>query len=234
MIAVLKRELNQYFISPIAYVFIAAYTLLAGYFFFNYNLYSNTTDMRSVFEYMFTVTIFIIPVLTMRLMSEDRRNKTDQLLRMCPITAGEIVVGKYFAALITYFISLLIFPIMALVMSFSAAVEWPVIIGNFIGLLLLGATLISTGLFVSSLTENQIIAAIGGFCIAFFLLLLDSLSNIVSNVTFSNFLNKISFQTHYRGFTLGVLSFANILFFISISAFFVYLTALVFEQRRFN
>ena len=99
MTAIFKREINAYFDTPLGYVFLAVYYLFAGYFFYNYNLYANSTDMRALFEILFTVTLFLVPILTMRLMSEDRRNKTDQLLMMAPIGTLAIVMGKLLAAM---------------------------------------------------------------------------------------------------------------------------------------
>lgn len=232
MRAILKRETNAYFDTPLGYVFLAVYYLFAGFFFFNYNLYSNSTDMRSLFSIMFTVTLFLIPILTMRLMSEDRRAHTDQLLMMAPVSTLSIVMGKMLAAVIVYLAALSITLIQAVVLSTFAAVEWSVIIGHFLGLLLLGMALISVGMFISALTENQIIAAIGGFCVGFFLMLLDSLASMISNSVLAGFVSDLSFQTHYQNFTLGIFDFSDVIFYLSITALFVFFTCCAFEKRR--
>ena len=232
MRAILKRETNAYFDTPLGYVFLAVYYLFAGFFFFNYNLYSNSTDMRSLFSIMFTVTLFLIPILTMRLMSEDRRAHTDQLLMMAPVSTLSIVMGKMLAAVIVYLAALSITLIQAVVLSTFAAVEWSVVIGHFLGLLLLGMALISVGMFISALTENQIIAAIGGFCVGFFLMLLDSLAGMISNSVLAGFVSDLSFQTHYQNFTLGIFDFSDVIFYLSITALFVFFTCCAFEKRR--
>lgn len=232
MRAILKREANAYFDTPLGYVFLAVYYLFAGFFFFNYNLYSNSTDMRSLFSIMFTVTLFLIPILTMRLMSEDRRAHTDQLLMMAPVSTLSIVMGKMLAAVIVYLAALSITLIQAVVLSTFAAVEWSVVIGHFLGLLLLGMALISVGMFISALTENQIIAAIGGFCVGFFLMLLDSLASMISNSVLAGFVSDLSFQTHYQNFTLGIFDFSDVIFYLSITALFVFFTCCAFEKRR--
>lgn len=231
MRAILKRETNAYFDTPLGYVFLAVYYLFAGFFFFNYNLYSNSTDMRSLFSIMFTVTLFLIPILTMRLMSEDRRAHTDQLLMMAPVSTLSIVMGKMLAAVIVYLAALSITLIQAVVLSTFAAVEWSVVIGHFLGLLL-GMALISVGMFISALTENQIIAAIGGFCVGFFLMLLDSLASMISNSVLAGFVSDLSFQTHYQNFTLGIFDFSDVIFYLSITALFVFFTCCAFEKRR--
>lgn len=232
MRAILKRETNAYFDTPLGYVFLAVYYLFAGFFFFNYNLYSNSTDMRSLFSIMFTVTLFLIPILTMRLMSEDRRAHTDQLLMMAPVSTLSIVMGKMLAAVIVYLAALSITLIQAVVLSTFAEVEWSVVIGHFLGLLLLGMALISVGMFISALTENQIIAAIGGFCVGFFLMLLDSLASMISNSVLAGFVSDLSFQTHYQNFTLGIFDFSDVIFYLSITALFVFFTCCAFEKRR--
>ncbi|MEG2931358.1 MAG: ABC transporter permease [Ruthenibacterium sp.] len=232
MIAILKRELNAYFDTPLGYVFVAVYYLFAGYFFFSYNLYGNSTDMRSLFSILFTVTLFLIPILTMRLMSEDRRAKTDQLLMMSPVSALEIVLGKLFAALIVYLLAMSITLVQAVVLASFAPVEWSVILGHFLGLFLLGTALIAVGLFISALTENQIIAAIGGFCVGFFLMLLDSLAGLIGNSMLAGFVTDLSFQTHYQNFTLGVFDASDIVFYLSVTALFAFFTVCAFEKRR--
>lgn len=232
MTAIFKREINAYFDTPLGYVFLAVYYLFAGYFFYNYNLYANSTDMRALFEILFTVTLFLVPILTMRLMSEDRRNKTDQLLMMAPIGTLAIVMGKLLAAAVVYLAAMLITIVEAFVLSVFAAVEWSVVIGHFIGLFLLGLALISVGMLISTLTENQIIAAIGGFCVGFFLMLLDSVAGLIGNSVLASFVTDLSFQTHYRNFTLGIFSVADLVFYLSVTALFVFFAVMAFEKRR--
>ena len=210
MSAILKREMNAYFDSPLGYVFIAVYDLFAGYFFLLYNLYGNSTDMRALFEMMFTVTLFLIPVLTMRLMSEDKKARTDQLLLMA-ITL-----------------------VQAAVLSQFAVVEWSVVLGHFIGLFLLGAALTAIGIFISALTENQVIAAIGGFCTGFFLMLLDSAAGMIANTRLAGFVTDLSFQAHYKNFTYGLFNVADIVFYASVAGLFLFLTVCAFEKRRFE
>ena len=234
MRSVFKREFKSYFYSPLGYVFVAAYYLFTGFFFFNYNLYGNTSDMRALFSTMFTVTLFLVPILTMRMMSEDRKMKTDQILMMAPVGTVAIVLGKLFAALCVYLIAMSSTMLVAVVLQVLGRPEWPVVIGHFIGLFLLGGALICIGMFISSLTENQIIAAIGGFCVGFFMMLLDSIANIVSVGAIAVVLKILSFQTRYQPFTLGILGAADIMFFASIGAFFVFLTISFFEKRRWD
>lgn len=232
MTAILKRELDAYFNTPLGYVFLSVYYLFSGYFFFRFNLYGNSTDMRSLFEMLFTVTLFLVPILTMRLMSEDRRAKTDQLLLMSPVSTLEILLGKLLSAVLVYLLALAMTLIQAFLLSRLSSVEWSVVLGHFFGLFLLGCALISVGLFLSALTENQIIAAIGGFCVGFFLMLLDSVAGLIQNSVLARFVTDLSFQTHYQNFTLGMFNLVDAVFFLSVTALFVFFTLCVFEKRR--
>ena len=224
MSAILKREMNAYFDSPLGYVFIAVYDLFAGYFFLLYNLYGNSTDMRALFEMMFTVTLFLIPVLTMRLMSEDKKARTDQLLLMSPVSGTAIVAGKFLAAVFGYLAA----------KAITLVQEWSVVLGHFIGLFLLGAALTAIGIFISALTENQVIAAIGGFCTGFFLMLLDSAAGMIANTRLAGFVTDLSFQAHYKNFTYGLFNVADIVFYASVAGLFLFLTVCAFEKRRFE
>ncbi|MDR3336670.1 MAG: hypothetical protein LBT16_05645 [Treponema sp.] len=234
MISIWKREIKAYFYSPLGYVFIAAYYLFTGFFFFNYNLYGNSADMRSLFDILFTVTLFLAPILTMRLMSEDRKMKTDQILLMAPVRSSQVILGKYTAALCVYLIAMSGALVVSIIAEVFGSPEWPVIIGHFAGLFLLGASLIAIGIFISVLTENQIIAAIGGYSAGFLMMLLDSIASIFSGNFIAALLHGMSFRIRYQPFTLGIFSVDNLLFFISISVFFIFLTTGQFEKRRWG
>lgn len=234
MTAILDREIKAYFQSPLGYVFVGVMFLFTGYFFFAYNLYGNTTDMRGIFSTLFTVVLFLIPILTMRLMSEDKKMKTDQLLLTSPVSRTALVLGKYLAAVCVYMLSIMSTMAAAVVISRLAEPEWPVIFGHFIGLFLLGITLIAICLFLSSLTESQVIAAIGGFAVSFFLMLIDTLAPVISIKAIGKVLENLSFQNRYASFTLGMLNASDIVFFLSIAAMFVCFTVGVLEKRRWS
>ncbi len=232
MSAIFKREFRAYFQSPLGFVFIAVLYFFTAYYFFTYNLYGNTTDMSTMFRQLFSIVLFMVPILTMRLMSEDKRTKTDQLLLTAPISGIELVVGKYLAALCVYLIAVSGTFLMAVVLSHYASPDWPVVLGNILGLALLGTSLISICMFLSSLTESQVIAAVSGFAVSLFLVLADALVSVVSSSAFQTFFSYISFNDHYNGFTYGIIDFANVLFFVSIAVLFLLLTAVVIEKRR--
>ena len=232
MLVVFKREFLAYFYAPIGPVFIAAYYLLSGFFFFNYNLYGNTNDMRSLFGVLFTITLFLIPLITMRLMSEDKKLKTDQLLLMCPQGAFGLIAGKYLAALCVYLLGLTSVLAEAIVLAAAGSVEWPLVLGNLAGIFLLGAALTAIGLFISAMTENQVIAAIGAYCVSLFLMLLDSITVLVSGNALTNLMKALSMRTRYEYFTLGIMGIDHVVYFASVSIFFVFLASGKFERQR--
>ena len=234
MSAVMKRELNYYFSSAIGYIFIAVFYVFAGFYFFATCLLSGYSTLSYVFSNMFAIAVFLVPVLTMRLWSEEKKQKTDQALFTAPVKLLPIVLGKYFAALIIYAISLAIFLVFGLVISCFVTPEWSVIIGNLIGLFLLGAALIAIGMFLSSLTENQVIAAVSGFAVGLVIMMLDSIGSLFSNTFLVSIFTNLSFNAHYTNFTTGLLNFVDVIFFLSVISVFVFLTVRVFEKKRWS
>ncbi len=234
MFAIFRRETRNYFSSPIAYIYIAVFYAFASFYFFATTLMSNSTSLSNVFSSLFTISLFLIPILTMRLLSEDRRYKTDQALITAPVSILGIVMGKYLAAVLIYLIGILITLVMAVIVALFATPDWAVIFGHFIGLFLLGAALIAIGTFISSLTENQVIAAVGGFAAGFALMLVDALTSVVSSPLGQSIIEGVSFYQRYQSFTVGVLDFADVIFYLSVCVLFVFFTVRVFEKRRWS
>jgi ABC-2 type transport system permease protein len=178
MLAVFRREIRAYFISPIGFTFIGFFLLLAGLFFAFTNLLSGSPNYTSVLSSLTFVFLFLVPILTMRLLSEDMKQKTDQLLITSPLSITGIVIGKYLAAVGVLLITLIITVIYPVIMSFYAVggLAWWEILGGYIGFFLLGSCFISVGLFFSSLTDNQLIAAVITFAALLFIWILDPIS----------------------------------------------------------
>ncbi|MDR0198090.1 MAG: ABC transporter permease, partial [Oscillospiraceae bacterium] len=220
MIAVFKRELGAYFTTPLGYVFIGVYVFCSGAFFYMFTLTSGipsvgAVDMSVMFTMMFFVLMVTVPILTMRLLSEEKKNKTDQLTLTAPLSLFGLVMGKFMAAFAIFLISTVVMPIYGLVLAhFSPEhFRWAVVWGNIAGLIMLGAVYTSVGLFVSSLTENQMIAAIISILlnIAF---LLSSVASSYVNIGFISYaLTEMSLLDRYNEFTAGIFRFSNMLFF---------------------
>lgn len=232
MIAIFKRELKAYFASPIGFVFLAAGFLFSGLYFYAYNLYAGATNLSALYSVMFSVILFLIPVLTMRLLSEEKRQKTDQLLLTSPVSCSGIVLGKFSAAAFVYFLCIASTLLDAVVLSFFTRVNVQLIIGNFLGLLFVGCALIGICLYLSSLTENQLIAAVSGFCVSILVILIDALEPLVGNELLRKAFSAVNFSTRYRPFTSGLLELRNVVFFVSVAALFLYFTIARLERRR--
>ena len=222
MLAIIKREILSYFSSATGYIILAAFYVFGGFYFYMTSLASNTTDLSYTFSSLFIILIFIIPILTMKLFSEEKKQKTDQALLTAPISLTSMTLGKYFAAIIMYLFCITITLIYAIIVSFFNSPDWAIFASNFLGIFLLGSALIAIGMFLSSITESQIIAAIGGIVIGVLMLFIESIAHAVSVEFISKFLNKISFMNYYDDFTLGIISLENVVFFLSVCILFVF------------
>lgn len=232
MFAIFKRELKAYFTSPLGYVFLAIFYAFSGLFFYIFSLSVGSTDISSVFLMMFMVLMVFVPLLTMRLLSEDKKQKTDQLILTAPVSLLSIVMGKFLAAYAIFAIGVAVMPVYGFVMSTFATVSWLPIWGNTVGLLLLGGIFVSIGLFISSLTENQMIAAIGGFFINLMILLMNTLKSALPNGFLQDVLSSISVYSRYSEITSGIFSLSSLIFFVSVIFIFMFLTVRVLEKRR--
>ena len=232
MFAIFKRELKAYFTSPLGYVFLAIFYAFSGLFFYIFSLSVGSTDISSVFLMMFIVLMVFVPLLTMRLLSEDKKQKTDQLILTAPVSLLSIVMGKFLAAYAIFAIGVAVMPVYGFVMSTFATVSWLPIWGNTVGLLLLGGIFVSIGLFISSLTENQMIAAIGGFFINLMILLMNTLKSALPNGFLQDVLSSISVYSRYSEITNGIFSLSSLIFFVSVIFIFLFLTVRVLDKRR--
>lgn len=232
MFAIFKREFRAYFTSPLGYVFLAIFYAFSGLFFYIFSLSVGSTDISSVFLMMFMVLMVFVPLLTMRLLSEDKKQKTDQLTLTAPVSLLSIVMGKFLAAYAIFAIGVAVMPVYGFVMSTFAKVSWLPIWGNTVGLLLLGGIFVSIGLFVSSLTENQMIAAIGSFFINLMILLMNTLTSALPTGFLQDVLSSISVYSRYSQITNGIFSLSSLIFFVSVIFIFLFLTVRVLEKRR--
>ncbi len=236
MSAIFKREFRSYFSSPVGYVVLAIMFIFAGYAFFMYNMYAGSTSLSYVFYNMYQINLMLVlPVLTMRLFSEEKRQKTDQALFTAPTSLTGIVIGKFLAALALFAIGLSIALVFAIIIAFQVSPDWLVVIGNYVGMLMLGGMIIAIGLLISSLTESQFIAALCTFGVSFMLMLLDNLSSIFQGVSWINSVVAfLSINTRYYNFTLGLINYDDLVFFLSVQAIFIFLTIRTLDRKRWS
>ncbi len=173
MIAILKKEFRSYFSSPTGFVFMGFFLLLTGFFFVMTNVLQANPDYNSVLGSITFIFLIVVPVLTMRLISEETKQKTDQLLLTSPLSLTKMVLGKYFAAVGVFLLTLLVTALYPVLLSLFGSVAVWEILGGYIGFFLLGSSFIAVGLFVSSLTDNQVVAAIVTFVSLLVMWLID-------------------------------------------------------------
>ena len=236
MSAVFRRDFKAFFTSPIGYFVLAVLFAFSGFFFTAYNLIGGSSSLTGVFANVFSIVLMLVlPILTMRLFSDEKRQRTDQALLTAPVSLTSIVLGKFFAALLIFALGSCIMLVYAVIISFQVSPDWVVILGNYVGMLLLGAMIISIGLFLSSLTESQLIAALGTFAVSFCLIMLDSLSSLFyGNEIINSVVSFLSVTQRYNDFTSGIISYDNIIFFLSIQILFIFLTVRVLDRKRWS
>jgi ABC-2 type transport system permease protein len=248
----MKKEIGAYFSSPIAYVVISGFLLLVGYFFYSLVSWFNAQAMQMaqnpyyaqqininemvfspLFHNMSIILILVAPLLTMRLLAEEKKNGTDELLYTSPLSVGQIILGKYFAALVMLAAML---GLTALLSIFAFAFGNPEIapwLTGYLGLFLMGATFIAIGLFFSSLTDNQIVAAFLAFVTLLLLLVLNWVASSGSG-TWQNVLSYLSFSQHFEDMTRGILDTKDVVYYLSFSFFGIFLAHSVIQSRRWR
>lgn len=234
MSAILKRELSSYFRSATAYVVLGVYFFFSGLFFYLYCFRNNSTNLSYVYANMFYIIMFIIPIIAMKTFSEEKRQKTDQALLTSPTSLTEIVIGKFLGAFVLYTICCSIFLLYAIVISFFAQPQWSVILCTFLGILLLGGAFIAINVFISALTESMIVAAVAGMAIGLLIDMTSYLISMISVTWISDLLEKINFINYYQNFTYGILSITDVVFFLSVTALFLFFTVRILEKRRWS
>ena len=233
MNAIRKRDLQGFFRSPLGYVYIGAFLAVMNLYFFATCVLSSSSDVSSMFSNMLIVFLFLMPILTMRLFSEDYKQGTDRLLLTAPISVWAIVGGKFLAAIGVLLRALLgTVPWLLIILLFGTP-SWSAILGCYIAVLCAAAIFAAMGMFLSSLTESQLIAAVLSFALFLGLYVADMLSySMGTDGLLGSILNWFSIFTRYDTFMSGQFSLGNLIYFLSLTGLFLYLTARVLERRR--
>lgn len=288
MLAIYKKELRQYFNSMIGFVFLAFFLVIIGIYTWAYNLSSGLGNFEVTLGGISFMYVLLVPILTMRIVAEENRQKTDQLLYTAPVSLTKIIVGKYFAVLTLFscaFIPICIYPL--IIHMYGTDVRLAPAYSSIIGFYLLGAATIAIGLFISSLTESQVIASVVSFITLLLTFLLSNITgmlpteaisqcvmiavlwlviclvfyHMMNNVTvlvmmavigetaiwiiyavksslyeslLTNILNTLALSTRFDNFSLGILNYDAIVYYVSIAFLFVFLTIQMIKKKRFN
>jgi ABC-2 type transport system permease protein len=255
-LAIAKKELNIYFATPIAYVMFTLFIIIGSYFFLRLlsgyqqaslrymqspeilsRLNFQDAIFRALFGNMGVILIFIVPFLTMRLVAEEKRQRTIELLYSTPITPGDVVWGKYVAALAILFCTLaltLIYPVsVQLVTRDQSGVEWRSILLGYTGLFLLGAAYMALGLFISSLTESQVVAALVTFVILLMTWIVGWMAAETEGIK-RELVTYLSSVSHLDSFSRGTIELKDLLYFLSICALGLFATHRAIEAHRWS
>jgi ABC-2 type transport system permease protein len=228
---IFKKEFGVYFVSPIAYIVISIFLLVTGWFFFSAFFLFNQATLRGFFGLLPVTLSFLVPAITMRLFSEELNVGSYEILLTLPVTSLDVILGKFLASVA--FIAAMLIPTIAypITVSFLGQLDWGPVVGGYTGALLLGAAFSSIGLFVSSLTRNQIIAFITGMAICFGLTLIDKMLFFLPQ-SMLGFLQYLGADFHFQNISKGILDSRDILYFLSVCFIALYGTYLGMQEKR--
>ena len=228
---IFRREFRHYFVTPIAYIVIAIFLILTGWFFFSTFFLYSQAELRNFFSLLPIIFSFIVPTITMRLFSEEYSVGSYEILVTMPVTDCDIILGKFFAALA--FIAVMLLPTISYAISVSLLgdLDWGPVVGGYVGALLLGAAFCAVGLFASALTKNQIIAFIVGMIICFALTMVDKILFFLPE-SMLGFFQFIGADFHFENVARGILDTRDILYFVSVVFVALYGTFLVLQEKK--
>ncbi len=252
ILAVFKKEIRSYFVSPIAYTVLTLFAVMAGFFFWiitqSYQMASLQSMMnpmaaqglnpaewvfRPLFRNLAVIMLFIMPALTMRLFSEEKKQGTAELLFTYPVRDVELLLGKYLAALVLFLAMLGLTLVYPLLLARFTRIEWGPTLTGYLGLALLGLAFLALGVLLSSLTENQIIAGISAFGAALLLWIVAWPAD-QAGPTARVVLNHLSIIAHQDGFTKGVIETKDVIFYLDFSLLCLFLTLRSLESKRWR
>lgn len=253
MFAIYKKELRSYFITPVGYVYVGIFLALSALICCFTTLHNMSYETASYFTYIMFGLVVMIPLLTMRLFSEEKKQRTEQMLLTAPVSLTGMVLGKFFAAFTLFVGTLLVsclnfFPLYSIAIEERAAANLeyqgagdsiigPVtgqIVGRLIGIILIGAAFIAIGTFISSFTESQLAAAVTTIAVILGMVIIGFLNSTIDVYAVRFVLDWISVLSRYSNFSYGLFDFSALVYYLSICSVFLFLTVRVYEKRRWN
>jgi len=243
-LAIAGRELRAYFFSPLAYVILTFFLLVNGGVFLLIVSYLNDPragGSTAPFELVLGGTIFfwlillpVTPILTMRLLSEERRSGTIEMLMTAPVSEAQVVVAKYLAALGFYVFLWLPTLAYVAIVAYHSEVDWGPIASGYLGVLGIGAVFLAVGLFGSSFTKNQVVAAMAGFAMVIFLFAVAFLDNLITNEAVKQAVSYMSLLDHMDEFGKGIVDSRRLVYYLSTVVLFLFLTSRALEAKKWR
>lgn len=234
MLAIWKRELQSYFYTPVGYVFMGVFLSLSGLFFYMLVLDARSSDVLTFLGQISYLWMLLSPVLTMRLLAEEKQKRTDQLLLTSPVSLPGIVLGKYLAAVTVMACTVLLTLVYVLVVALYGAVYPGELMVGYLGFILQGSAFLALDLYISGCASNQVTAAVAAFGVNLALWLMDLLASGVTQAWLQDALSFFSLYQRYNPFLMGQLSFASIGFDLAFIAAFLALTVHSLDSRRYR
>lgn len=228
-----RKELRTFFDSHIAYIVITIFLLIAGWFFFSDLFLVNQASLRNLFSIIPFIFMFFVPAVTMRLISEEKRSGTIEGLVTLPVSDYEIILGKFLAGLILIVVAVMLTLVYAITLSGIGDFDFGSVVSGYVGLIFLGAAYLSIGIFTSSLTENQIVAFITSFVIIFALFMLDKVLMFMPAIL-ASFLEYLSVSYHFSNISRGVIDSRDVIYYLSLVFFFLFLAVRALESRKWR
>lgn len=249
ILAIAGKELRSYFASPIAYVIIGLFALLFGFFFYLFlnffveesqrammgggTVNVNERMIRPLLQNAAVIILFVMPIITMRTYAEEKRSGTIELLLTSPVTDVQIILGKFLGAMGLFVAMLLVTLIDLAILFLLGNPEWKPIATGYLGLLLMGASIVSIGLLISSRTKNQIVAGVMTFAVVLMLWVIGWMGE-ASGPTTKAVLSFLSITDHMEDFTLGIIDTKHIVYYLSFITFGLFLTAKSVDSERWS
>ncbi|MBD3422084.1 MAG: ABC transporter permease subunit [Chitinivibrionales bacterium] len=237
VLTIFKKEFKAYFLSPVAYVYITIYLAVTNFLFFQGFFIMNQADVRSYFGLLPWIFLLFIPAITMRIWAEEKKVKTLELLLTWPLRDVEVVVGKFLASFAFLCVAILLSITVPITVAILGDPDPGPIIGGYIGAVLMGAAYLSIGLWISSLTENQIVAFIFAMAITFGMFFIGNqfvLMNLPFKHQLAPILSYVSLGNHYESIMRGVLDSRDIIYYLSVIGFFLFLNVRSLESRKWE
>ena len=228
-----RRELKSYFSSPVAYIVITLFLLLSGWFFSAALFLANTADLRGLFSGVRLILLFFVPAISMRLLAEEKRSGTIEILSTMPLKNWQLVLGKFLPSFILIAVTILLTLVHYFTLLLIGEPDFGASFGGYLGTLFMAGVYLSIGLFTSSMTKNQIVAFITAFVIIFVLFLMDKVVIFVPSFM-ATFFEFLSTDYHYENIARGVIDSRDVIYFLSVTFFFLFLTVKSLETRKWK
>ncbi len=234
MFAIYKKELRSYFVNPIGYIYVALFLAVSSLLFTYTTLYTGTCEVNVYYTFMLYLFAILIPLLTMRMLSEEKKSKTEQILLTSPVSLFSVIFAKYLAAFTLFAGTLLASCLNFIVLYFYGEPNSVIMFSTTLGILLIGSAFVAIGIFVSACTENQLVSALVTIVSIAATLVIGILANYVKFTPLRVVMKWLSIFDRFYVFTYGYFDIVALLYYVSITVVFLFLTVRVFEKRRWE